>query len=65
MEYLDIFELFSDENGEYSTYLRTRSGDLLEMRTEDGAHFSWNGAYRLSWFVLNVIAEEWGFTDRL
>jgi len=63
--YLDTFELFSDENGEYSTYLRTNSGDLLDMRTEDGAHLTWNGAYRLSWFVLNVIADEWGFTDRL
>ncbi|MFH1329194.1 MAG: DUF459 domain-containing protein, partial [Actinomycetota bacterium] len=63
--YLDTFPLFQDENGEYSTYLRTRSGDLLEMRTEDGAHITWNGAYRLSWFVLNVIAEEWGFADRL
>ena len=35
------------------------------MRTDDGAHLTWNGAYRLSWFVLNVIADEWGFTDRL
>jgi hypothetical protein len=63
--YLDTFELFSDDNGEYSTYLRTNSGDLLDMRTEDGAHLSWNGAYRLSWFVLNVIADDWGFTDLL
>jgi hypothetical protein len=63
--YLDTFELFSDENGEYSTYLRTNSGDLLDMRTEDGAHLSWNGAYRLSWFVLNAIADEWGFAGLL
>jgi len=63
--YLDTFALFSDENGEYSTYLKTRSGDLLDMRTEDGAHFTWNGAYRLSWFVLNAIADDWGFADRL
>jgi len=63
--YLDTFELFSDENGEYSTYLRTNSGDLLDMRTEDGAHLTWNGAYRLSWFVLNKIADDWGFADRL
>ncbi|MBP1631716.1 MAG: hypothetical protein H6Q11_4 [Acidobacteria bacterium] len=63
--YLDIFPLFQDENGEYSTYLRTASGDLLDMRMPDGAHFSWNGAYRLAGFVLGTIAEQWGFTDRL
>ena len=63
--YVDVFELFQDENGEYSTYLRTDSGDLLDMRMEDGAHFSWNGAYRLSGFVLEAIAAEWGFSDRL
>jgi lysophospholipase L1-like esterase len=63
--YVDIFDLFKDENGEYSTYLRTESGDLLDMRMEDGAHFSWNGAYRLSGFVLEAIAADWGFTNRL
>jgi len=63
--YVNIFDLFKDENGEYSTYLRTDSGDLLDMRMDDGAHFSWNGAYRLSGFVLEAIAADWGFTDRL
>jgi hypothetical protein len=63
--YVDIFPLFQDENGEYSTYLMNNSGDLLEMRYDDGAHFTWNGAYRLSWFVLNTIADEWGFADTL
>jgi len=63
--YVSIFDLFKDENGEYSTYLRTDSGDLLDMRMEDGAHFSWNGAYRLSEFVLQAIGTDWGFTDRL
>ncbi len=63
--YVDIFPLFQDENGEYSTYLTNSSGDLLEMRYDDGAHFTWNGAYRLSGFVLRTIAEEWGFADTL
>jgi uncharacterized protein len=63
--YVDIFELFSDENGDYSAYLYSPSGDLLDMRMPDGAHFSWNGAYRLSSFVLSAIADEWGFADHL
>lgn len=63
--YVSSFELFQDESGEYSTYLRTDSGDLLEMRFPDGAHFTWPGAYRLSEFVLGIIGGDWGFTDRL
>ncbi|MBM3696471.1 MAG: DUF459 domain-containing protein [Actinobacteria bacterium] len=64
--YVDIFDLFKDENGRYSTYLRsTTTGELLYMRTEDGAHFTGNGAARLANFVLRAIAEDWGFTDRL
>jgi hypothetical protein len=35
------------------------------MRTEDGAHFSGNGAARLANFVLAAIAGEWNFTDDL
>jgi len=65
VEFVDIYELFADENGAYSTYLRTSGGDLLLMRSEDGAHYSWNGAYRLSAFVLEAIAADWGFADRL
>jgi hypothetical protein len=63
--YIDVFDLFKDENGEYSKYLRTESGDLVEMRSFDTYHYSWNGAYRLSEFVLETIAPDWGFTDRL
>jgi hypothetical protein len=63
--YVSSFELFQDRNGEYATYLRTEGGDLLEMRFPDGAHFTWPGSYRLSDHVLGIIAEDWGFTDRL
>ncbi len=63
--YVDIFDLFADENGEYSAYLYNSAGNLLDMRMPDGSHFTWDGAYRLAWFVLNKIAEEWGFADRL
>ncbi len=57
--YISSFELFQDDNGEYSTFLRTDAGDLREMRSEDGAHFTWPGAYRLSEHVLEAIAADW------
>jgi hypothetical protein len=53
--YISSFELFSDEDGEYNAYL---DGKL--MRFTDGAHFVWNGAYRLADAVLPVIAADWG-----
>jgi len=65
VEYVSLFELFQDDNGEYSTFLRDDDGDLEEMRSDDGAHFTWPGAYRLSGYVLEIVAEEFGFADRL
>ena len=52
--YIPSFELFADEDGKYSAYL---DGKL--MRFTDGAHFVWNGAYRLADAVLPVIAADW------
>jgi hypothetical protein len=57
--YISSFELFSDENGEYNAYL---DGKL--MRFTDGAHFVWNGAYRLADAVLPIIAADWGIDFR-
>ncbi len=52
--YFSSFELFQDVDGEYNAYL---DGKL--MRFTDGAHFVWNGAYRLADAVLPVIAADW------
>ena len=52
--YISSFELFQDEDGDYNAYL---DGKL--MRFTDGAHFVWNGAYRLADAVLPVVASDW------
>lgn len=52
--YISSFELFQNEDGEYAAYL---DGKL--MRFTDGAHFVWNGAYRLADAVLPVVATDW------
>jgi hypothetical protein len=52
--YISSFDLFADEDGEYNAYL---DGKL--MRFTDGAHFVWNGAYRLADAVLPEIAADW------
>ncbi len=63
--YVDVFYLFADENGEYTRYLQDESGNLVNMRAADGNHYDWAGAYRLTDYVLQIIAEDWGFTDQL
>lgn len=52
--FISSFDLFKDENGQYNAYL-----DGKHMRYADGAHFTWNGGYRLADAVLPVIAAEW------
>ena len=63
--YIPSFELFQDENGEYSTYLYDDTGTLQTVRSPDGAHFLWPGAYRLSEYVIEIIADDWGIADLL
>ncbi|MGI9647085.1 MAG: SGNH/GDSL hydrolase family protein [Acidimicrobiia bacterium] len=54
--YISSFDLFKDEQGQYNAYL-----DGRHMRYGDGAHFTWNGGYRLADAVLPVIAIQWDF----
>lgn len=57
--YVDIWELFQDDTGAYSTYLPDGSGELVRMRAPDNAHFWWGGAYRLSDFLIDKLGEDW------
>lgn len=58
--YISNFELFMDESGEYNAFLEGK-----QMRFSDGAHFVWNGAYRLADAVLPVVTNEWAIeTER-
>ncbi|NNF87988.1 MAG: DUF459 domain-containing protein [Acidimicrobiia bacterium] len=52
--YISSFELFEGDDGGYSAYV-----DGEQVRWRDGAHFTWNGAYRLADFVLPMILEDW------
>lgn len=57
--YVSSFDLFKDESGSFNAYL-----DGKHMRYSDGAHFTWNGGYRLADAVLPIIAADWGFDVR-
>lgn len=59
MRYVSSWDVFTDENGNYSDYLPNPSGEMRLMRYEDGAHFTPPGALRLARHVFELIAEEW------
>ncbi|NNJ48257.1 MAG: DUF459 domain-containing protein [Acidimicrobiia bacterium] len=52
--YISAFDLFKDETGQFNNYL-----DGKQMRYADGAHYTWNGGYRLADAVLPAIAADW------
>lgn len=55
--YISSFDLFKDDSGRFNAYL-----DGKHMRYADGAHFTWNGGYRLADAVLPTIGSDWGFS---
>ncbi len=63
--YIDTFPLFSDENGNYSSVLPDDDGVPVQVRWEDGVHFTRQGAQRLADHLLAIIATDWGFADLL
>jgi lysophospholipase L1-like esterase len=58
--YIDTWEMFADEDGEYAAYLHDASGDRVRMRQGDGIHLTRAGADRLSARVLAIVREDWG-----
>ena len=51
--FVDVYSLFQDTRGEFSTYLEDAGGDLVAVRTPDGAHYTLEGAT----LVANLLAE--------
>ncbi len=51
--------LFTGADGEYSEYLTNSEGDLVDMRLNDGVHFTTAGAIRLADHLFPIIADDW------
>lgn len=49
--YLDIWEMFSDESGQYSPFGPDIIGQTVRLRAADGIHFTKAGARKLAHFV--------------
>jgi hypothetical protein len=61
VDYLDVFDLFKDADGNYSTYLPNEDGQMVIMRSADGVHYALDGGRKLARYVAAIIAGDWGF----
>jgi hypothetical protein len=56
---IESWDLFTDEDGNYSAYLTNDDGNLELMRYGDGVHFTWAGARRLAAAILDRMEADW------
>jgi hypothetical protein len=59
--YFDAWPIFVGDDGGYSEYLPNAAGDLVDMRLDDGVHYTTNGAILLADAFFPVIAANWDF----
>ena len=49
--YLDIWDQFADDSGQYALYGPDVNGDMAKLRSSDGVHFTHAGSRKLAQFV--------------
>lgn len=54
-EFVDIYERFVDENGDYSAWGPDLNGQTAQMRKSDGIHYSSLGADKLAFYVNQAV----------
>lgn len=59
VSFIEAWSVFEGPDGGYSEYLTNAEGDLVDMRLDDGVHYTTAGAIRLAEVVYEVIAEDW------
>jgi hypothetical protein len=57
--FVEAWSVFEGPEGGYSEYLTDANGDLVDMRLDDGVHYTTAGAIRLAEVTYRVIAADW------
>jgi uncharacterized protein len=57
VRYLDTWELFVDEDGDYAATLEDDDGEEKLMRNPDGVHFVREGGERAARYILDIVFE--------
>lgn len=60
-KYVDIWDAFADEKGQYNVFGPDVNGQIVKIRTSDGVHFTRSGQRKLAYFVEQAMR---GLTDR-
>lgn len=60
-KFVDIWDAFADEKGQYNVFGPDVSGQIVKIRTSDGVHFTKSGQRKLAYFVEQAMR---GLTDR-
>jgi hypothetical protein len=61
--YIDTYRLFAGDNGGYTQYMRTLSGDLVQVRAADGVHFEREGGDIIAREVLKALNQQFDLTS--
>jgi hypothetical protein len=59
VKYIDAYKLFTNGSGQYSQYLPDASGELQQVREQDGEHLTYAGGLRIAQAVVDAIKKEW------
>ena len=59
VKYIDAYRLFTNGSGQYSQYLPDASGDMQQVREQDGEHLTYAGGLRIAQAVIDEIKKEW------
>jgi len=59
VEYIDAYKLFLNSGGQYSQYLPDASGEMQQVREQDGEHLTYAGGLRVAQAVIDAIKKEW------
>ena len=59
VEYVDSWSLFTNPSGGYAQYLPDASGQMQQVREQDGEHFTYAGGMRLATAVMALIKKDW------
>ena len=59
VEYIDAYKLFTNSGGQYSQYLPDASGEMQQVREQDGEHLTYAGGLRVAQAVIDAIKKEW------
>jgi hypothetical protein len=61
--FIDTYDLFEDENGDYADYLPNKDGELVQVRAPDGVHFQPAGGDWVAREVLAALKEQFDLTS--